>query len=55
MRPCPSGFSVGNVQVTAGTLGSVVYDFLSYDARVKRAQGKTPARSDAWWVKLLDI
>ncbi|UNO44256.1 hypothetical protein KGS77_28400 [Streptomyces sp. MST-110588] len=28
MRPCPSGFSVGNVQVTAGTLGSVVYDFL---------------------------
>jgi len=36
-------------------IGSVVYDFLSYDARVKRAQGKTPARSDAWWVKLLDI
>ncbi|TMR15034.1 hypothetical protein ETD86_27800 [Nonomuraea turkmeniaca] len=28
MRPCPSGFSIGNVQVTAGTLGSVVYDFL---------------------------
>ncbi|MEC4020071.1 hypothetical protein [Streptomyces sp. H27-D2] len=28
MRPCPSGFSVGNVRVTAGTLGSVVYDFL---------------------------
>ncbi|MFF0746130.1 hypothetical protein ACFYVL_37625 [Streptomyces sp. NPDC004111] len=28
MRPCPSGFSVGNVAVTAGTLGSVVYDFL---------------------------
>ncbi|MFH8986251.1 S1 family peptidase [Streptomyces varsoviensis] len=28
MRPCPSGFSVGNVSVTAGTLGSVVYDFL---------------------------
>ncbi|MFI0262051.1 hypothetical protein ACH4OW_23775 [Streptomyces sp. NPDC017056] len=28
MRPCPAGFSVGNVQVTAGTLGSVVYDFL---------------------------
>ncbi|MFH8349395.1 hypothetical protein [Streptomyces sp. NPDC018045] len=28
MRPCPAGFSVGNAQVTAGTLGSVVYDFL---------------------------
>lgn len=28
MRPCPSGFSIGNVRVTAGTLGSVVYDFL---------------------------
>ncbi|WP_327663935.1 MULTISPECIES: hypothetical protein [unclassified Streptomyces] len=28
MRPCPSGFSVGNVSITAGTLGSVVYDFL---------------------------
>ncbi|GGZ91618.1 hypothetical protein GCM10010329_10060 [Streptomyces spiroverticillatus] len=28
MRPAPSGISVGNVQVTAGTLGSVVYDFL---------------------------
>lgn len=28
MRPAPSGFSVGNVAVTAGTLGSVVYDFL---------------------------
>ncbi|AIJ24343.1 hypothetical protein [Amycolatopsis methanolica] len=28
MRPCPSGASVGNVSVTAGTLGSVVYDFL---------------------------
>ncbi|MDV9172258.1 hypothetical protein R6V09_19365 [Streptomyces sp. W16] len=28
MRPAPSGVSVGNVQVTAGTLGSVVYDFL---------------------------
>lgn len=28
MRPCPSGFSVGNVRVTAGTLGSVVYDLL---------------------------
>ncbi|MFI0236870.1 hypothetical protein [Streptomyces sp. NPDC016845] len=28
MRPAPSGFSVGNVTVTAGTLGSVVYDFL---------------------------
>jgi len=28
MRPCPSGFSIGNVAITAGTLGSVVYDFL---------------------------
>ncbi|MEU3462430.1 hypothetical protein ABZ721_21150 [Streptomyces sp. NPDC006733] len=28
MRPAPSGFSVGNIAVTAGTLGSVVYDFL---------------------------
>ncbi|WP_447036663.1 hypothetical protein [Streptomyces sp. DSM 118878] len=28
IRPCPSGFSVGNVRVTAGTLGSVVHDFL---------------------------
>lgn len=28
LRPCPAGFSVGNVRVTAGTLGSVVYDFL---------------------------
>lgn len=28
MRPCPSGFSIGNVAVTAGTLGGVVYDFL---------------------------
>lgn len=28
MRPAPSGISVGNVGVTAGTLGSVVYDFL---------------------------
>ncbi|MGW7515545.1 hypothetical protein ACWGJ2_08115 [Streptomyces sp. NPDC054796] len=28
LRPCPSGFSVGNVRVTAGTLGSVVYDLL---------------------------
>jgi len=28
MRPCPSGFSIGNVRVTAGTLGTVVYDFL---------------------------
>ena len=27
MRPCPSGFSIGNVAITAGTLGSVVYDF----------------------------
>lgn len=28
MRPCPAGFSIGNVGITAGTLGSVVYDFL---------------------------
>jgi hypothetical protein len=28
LRPCPSGFSVGNVRITAGTLGTVVYDFL---------------------------
>jgi hypothetical protein len=28
MRPCPSGFSIGNVAITAGTLGTVVYDFL---------------------------
>ncbi|MDQ0944352.1 hypothetical protein [Streptomyces sp. V1I1] len=28
LRPAPSGISVGNVRVTAGTLGSVVYDFL---------------------------
>lgn len=28
MRPCPSGFSIGNTAITAGTLGSVVYDFL---------------------------
>lgn len=28
MRPCPAGFSIGNVAITAGTLGSVVYDFL---------------------------
>ncbi len=28
MRPCPSGFSIGNVGITAGTLGSVAYDFL---------------------------
>jgi hypothetical protein len=28
MRPAPSGFSIGNVAITAGTLGSVVYDFL---------------------------
>lgn len=27
MRPCPSGLSIGNVAITAGTLGSVVYDF----------------------------
>jgi hypothetical protein len=28
MRPCPSGFSIGNVAITAGTLGGVVYDLL---------------------------
>lgn len=28
MRPCPAGFSIGNVAVTAGTLAGVVYDFL---------------------------
>jgi hypothetical protein len=28
MRPCPAGFSIGNVAVTAGTLSAVVYDFL---------------------------
>jgi hypothetical protein len=28
MRPCPAGFSIGNVAVTAGSLGGVVYDFL---------------------------
>jgi hypothetical protein len=28
MRPCPSGFSIGSVLITAGTLGSVAYDFL---------------------------
>jgi hypothetical protein len=28
MRPCPSGASIGHVDITAGTLGSVVYDFL---------------------------
>jgi hypothetical protein len=28
LRPCPAGFSIGNVAVTAGTLGGVVYDFL---------------------------
>jgi hypothetical protein len=28
LRPCPSGFSVGNLRVTAGTLGSVVHDLL---------------------------
>ncbi|MEV6107436.1 hypothetical protein AB0M28_22410 [Streptomyces sp. NPDC051940] len=28
LRPCPSGYSIGNTRVTAGTLGSVVYDFL---------------------------
>jgi len=28
MRPCPAGASIGNVLITAGTMGSVVYDFL---------------------------
>lgn len=28
MRPCPAGASIGNVAITAGTMGSVVYDFL---------------------------
>nr|BFE87061.1 hypothetical protein GCM10020093_096620 [Planobispora longispora] len=28
MRPCPAGFSIGNVQITAGTLAAVVYDLL---------------------------
>lgn len=28
MRPCPAGFSIGNVAITAGTLTGVVYDFL---------------------------
>ncbi len=28
MRPARSGVSIGNVRVTAGTMGSVVYDFL---------------------------
>lgn len=28
MRPCPSGASIGNVAITAGTMGGVVYDFL---------------------------
>lgn len=28
LRPCPSGFSVGSVRITAGTLGSVVHDLL---------------------------
>lgn len=28
MRPCPAGLSIGNVAITAGTLGGVVYDFL---------------------------
>lgn len=36
-------------------IGSATYDLLSYDARVKKATGKTPARQDAWWVKLLGI
>jgi len=28
VRPCPLGFSIGNVATTFGTLGGVVYDFL---------------------------
>jgi hypothetical protein len=28
LRPAPSGVSIGNVAITAGTLGSMVYDFL---------------------------
>lgn len=28
MRPCPAGFSIGNIGATAGTLAGVVYDFL---------------------------
>ena len=28
LRPCPAGFSIGNVAITAGTLAGVVYDFL---------------------------
>lgn len=28
MRPCPAGFSIGNVAITAGTLSGVVYDLL---------------------------
>ena len=28
MRPCPAGFSIGNVAITAGTSAGVVYDFL---------------------------
>jgi hypothetical protein len=28
MRPCPSGFSIGSILITAGTLSSVAYDFL---------------------------
>ncbi|WP_405732504.1 S1 family peptidase [Streptomyces sp. NBC_01537] len=45
MRPCPSGFSVGNVRVTAGTLGSVVYDFLTGASTNPPAPGiGTPAQ-----------
>jgi hypothetical protein len=28
MRPCPAGFSIGNIAITAGTLSGVVYDLL---------------------------
>lgn len=38
MRPAPSGVSIGNVAITAGTLGSVVYDFLP-------GAGVTPPRA----------
>jgi hypothetical protein len=45
MRPCPAGFSIGNVAITAGTLGSVVYDFLPGASTDPPAGGiGTPAR-----------
>jgi hypothetical protein len=37
------------------TGASVAYDLMSYEARVKRAQGKKLTRADAWWAKLLGI